>query len=84
MGYFVPSERLEFSGGNDFTGFCSQPGIIEGWSVWRRPIDQGGAVDADPYIFWCAVPIAIFPDVYGTVVCIISLIIRIIREPRLK
>ena len=39
--------------------------------------------DADPYIVWCAVPIAIFPAVYGTIVYIISLIIRIVRKPRL-
>ena len=39
--------------------------------------------DADPYIVWCAVPIAIFPAVYGTIVYMISLIIRIVRKPRL-
>ena len=39
--------------------------------------------DVDPYIIWGAVPIALFPAVYGTVVYIISLIIRIVRKPRL-
>ena len=39
--------------------------------------------DVDLYIIWAAVPSALLPAAYGTVVYIISLIIRIIRKPRI-
>ena len=41
------------------------------------------APDVDLYIVWAAVPCALIPAAYGTVVYIISLIIRIIRKPRI-
>ena len=39
--------------------------------------------DVDLYIIWAAVPSALLPAAYGTVVYIISLIIRVIRKPRI-
>jgi hypothetical protein len=39
--------------------------------------------DVDMYIIWAAVPSALIPAAYGTIVYIISLIIRIVRKPRL-
>ena len=39
--------------------------------------------DADPYIVWCAVPIALIPAAYGLLVYLISLIIRIARKPKM-
>ena len=41
------------------------------------------APDVDSYIIWGAVPLALMPAAYGTIVYIISLIIRIIRKPRI-
>ena len=41
------------------------------------------ADDVDSYIIWGAVPLALVPAAYGTIVYIISLIIRIVRKPRL-
>ena len=41
------------------------------------------APDVDLYIVWAAVPCALIPAAYGTVVYIISLIIRILRKPRI-
>ena len=42
-----------------------------------------GAPDVDSYIIWGAVPIALIPAAYGLVVYIISLIIRIVRKPKM-
>lgn len=39
--------------------------------------------EADPYIIWCAVPYALIPAAYGIIVYFISLIIRIIRKPKM-
>ena len=39
--------------------------------------------DTDPYIVWCAVPIALIPAAYGLLVYFISLIIRIARKPKM-
>ena len=39
--------------------------------------------DADPYIVWCAVPIALIPAAYGIIVYFISLVIRVIRKPKM-
>ena len=39
--------------------------------------------DADMYIVWAAVPSALLPAAYGTVVYIISLIIRVVRKPKM-
>ena len=39
--------------------------------------------DADPYIIWCAVPIALVPAAYGILVYFISLVIRVIRKPKM-
>ena len=39
--------------------------------------------DADPYIVWCAVPIALIPAAYGLLVYFISLIIRMARKPKM-
>ena len=39
--------------------------------------------DVDMYIVWGAVPSALIPAAYGTIVYIISLIIRIIRKPKM-
>ena len=41
------------------------------------------APDVDSYIIWGAVPCGLIPAAYGTIVYIISLIIRIIRKPRI-
>ena len=37
----------------------------------------------DAYIIWGAVPCALIPAAYGTIVYIISLIIRIVRKPKI-
>ena len=42
-----------------------------------------GAPDIDPYIIWGAVPLGLMPAAYGTVVYIISLIIRLLRKPKM-
>lgn len=39
--------------------------------------------DVDMYIIWAAVPSALIPAAYGIVVYIISLIIRLVRKPRM-
>ncbi|MBO7552146.1 MAG: hypothetical protein J6T62_11595 [Fibrobacter sp.] len=39
--------------------------------------------DVDMYIVWAAVPSALIPAAYGLVVYIISLIIRIVRKPKM-
>ena len=39
--------------------------------------------DVDTYIIWGAVPSALLPAAYGTVVYIISLIIRVVRKPKM-
>ena len=39
--------------------------------------------DADPYIVWCAVPIALIPAAYGLLVYFISLIIRLVSKPKM-
>ena len=39
--------------------------------------------EADPYIIWCAVPIALIPAAYGFIVYFISLVIRVIRKPKM-
>lgn len=41
------------------------------------------APDVDTYIIWGAIPCGLIPAAYGTIVYIISLIIRIIRKPRI-
>ena len=41
------------------------------------------APDVDSYIIWGAIPSGLFPAAYGTVVYIISLIIRILRKPKM-
>ena len=57
------------------------------WSVIGF-MEMGNAImecepDVDLYIIWAAVPSALLPAAYGTVVYIISLIIRVIRKPRI-
>ncbi len=37
----------------------------------------------DMYIVWAAVPSALIPAAYGLVVYIISLIIRVVRKPKM-
>ena len=39
--------------------------------------------EVDSYIIWGAVPIALVPAAYGIIVYFISLIIRIIRKPKM-
>ena len=39
--------------------------------------------DVDSYIIWGAVPVGLLPAAYGLVVYIISLIIRIVRKPKM-
>ena len=39
--------------------------------------------DVGSYIIWGAVPIGLIPAAYGLLVYIISLIIRIIRKPKM-
>ena len=39
--------------------------------------------DVDMYIIWAAVPSALIPAAYGIIVYIISLIIRIVRKPKM-
>lgn len=39
--------------------------------------------DVDMYIVWAAVPSALIPAAYGLVVYIISLIIRMVRKPKM-
>ena len=39
--------------------------------------------DVAPYIIWGGVKVALIPAVYGIIVYIISLVIRIIRKPRI-
>ncbi len=39
--------------------------------------------DVDMYIVWAAVPSALIPAAYGLVAYIISLIIRIVRKPKM-
>ena len=39
--------------------------------------------DVDTYIIWGAIPCGLIPAAYGTIVYIISLVIRIIRKPRI-
>lgn len=41
------------------------------------------APDVDSYIIWGAVPSGLFPAAYGTIVYVISLIIRLIRKPKM-
>lgn len=41
------------------------------------------APDVDSYIIWGAVPIGLIPAAYGIIVYIISLIIRIVRKPKM-
>ena len=41
------------------------------------------APDVDSNIIWGAVPIGLFPAAYGTIVYIISLIIRLLRKPKM-
>lgn len=41
------------------------------------------APDVDMYIVWAAVPSALIPVAYGTIVYIISLIIRLCRKPKI-
>ena len=41
------------------------------------------APDVDSYIIWGAVPLGLIPAAYGIIVDIISLIIRIVRKPKL-
>ena len=41
------------------------------------------APDVDSYIIWGAVPLGLIPAAYGIIVYIISLIIRIVRKPKL-
>ena len=47
----------------------------------------GGAIqelgDVDGYIIWGGVRVALIPAVYGSIVYLVSLIIRIIRKPRI-
>ena len=64
-------------------------GLAVGW-LWTLIgfMQMGNAVaacgpDADAYIIWCAVPCALLPAAYGTVVYIISLIIRVVRKPKM-
>ena len=40
--------------------------------------------DVDMYIVWAAVPSALIPVAYGLAVYIISLIIRIVRKPKIQ
>jgi hypothetical protein len=39
--------------------------------------------DVDMYIIWGAVPSALIPAAFGTIVYIISLVIRIVRKPKM-
>ncbi|MBR0301265.1 MAG: hypothetical protein IJQ93_13250 [Bacteroidales bacterium] len=39
--------------------------------------------DVDMYIIWAAVPSALIPAAYGLIVYIISLIIRVVRKPKM-
>ena len=39
--------------------------------------------DVAPYIIWGGVKVGLIPGVYGIIVYIISLVIRIIRKPRI-
>lgn len=39
--------------------------------------------DVDMYIVWAAVPSALIPAAFGLIVYIISLIIRIVRKPKM-
>ena len=39
--------------------------------------------DVDPYIIWGAVPIALIPMAYGLIVYFISLVIRVVRKPKM-
>ena len=57
------------------------------WTVCEFMAMANAIVDCEPdvdmYIIWAAVPSALIPAAYGTIVYIISLIIRIVRKPRL-
>ena len=64
-------------------------GLAIGW-LWTliEFMQMGNAIaacgpDADAYVIWGAVPCALLPAAYGTVVYIISLIIRVVRKPKM-
>ncbi|MBR5724892.1 MAG: hypothetical protein IKX62_05910 [Bacteroidales bacterium] len=55
--------------------------LCEFMAMGRAIVDS--MPDVDSYIIWGAVPCALIPAAYGTIVYIVSLIIRIIRKPRI-
>ena len=55
--------------------------VCEFMAMGKAIVDY--APDVDSYIIWGAVPCGLIPAAYGTIVYIISLIIQIIRKPRL-
>ena len=57
--------------------------LLEFMAMAKAVLDCELEPGIDANIIWGAVPIALFPAVYGIVVYIISLIIRIIRKPRI-
>ena len=71
------------------TPAASFGGIVspEESEIWDGSVaasfDSGTGTEADPYIIWCAVPIALIPAAYGFIVYFISLIIRVIHKPRI-
>ena len=63
--------------------------LAAGW-LWTlfEFMDMGRAIvesapDVDSYIIWGAVPVGLIPAAYGLIVYIISLIIRVVRKPRM-
>ena len=52
-----------------------------GFMQAAQAIQENG--DVSQYIIWGGVKIALIPVVYGIIVYIISLVIRIIRKPRI-
>lgn len=64
-------------------------GLAAGW-LWTifEFMNMGRAIvdnmpDVDSYIIWGAVPVGLMPAAYGIIVYIISLVIRIIRKPKM-
>ena len=55
--------------------------VCEFMAMGRSIVES--APDVDSYIIWGAVPIGLIPAAYGIIVYIISLIIRIVRKPRM-
>ncbi len=70
-------------------GVAGLGALAVGW-LWSLIgfMEMGNAIiecapDVDLYIIWGAVPSALLPAAYGTVVYIISLIIRVVRKPKM-